>query len=51
MKKTYITIGFASLLFVLAAMLVGCGTGTVVTFGPDGIEVMPPTTPILIPTK
>jgi hypothetical protein len=51
MKHRRTTIALSSLLLVLAALLVSCGTGTTITFRPDGIEVVPPTAPILIPTK
>lgn len=39
----------ATLLIALA--LCSCGTGTVIEFGKDGIRVVPPTEPIVIPTK
>ncbi len=44
---------FAFLLISLASSiaLCSCGTGTVVTFGPDGIAITPPADPIVIPTK
>jgi hypothetical protein len=48
-----IAIGVAVGIIILAIafLVVGCGTGTVVTFGPNGIEIQPPTAPIIIPTK
>jgi hypothetical protein len=50
MKHTY-TIALLVTLAVLLVFLPSCGTGTVVTFGPDGIEIQPPSGPIVIPTK
>lgn len=36
-------------LLIIAFALCSCGTGTVITFGKDGITVTPPVEPIVIP--
>jgi hypothetical protein len=36
---------------IVVVLLAGCGTGTSVFFGPDGVVITPPTAPIVIPTK
>jgi hypothetical protein len=36
---------------LIAVSLVSCGTGTTIRFGESGIEVVPPATPFVIPTK
>jgi hypothetical protein len=48
-QRRFITL--AALLLPLAALVTGCGTGTTIIFGPDGIEIVPPAAPIVIPTK
>jgi hypothetical protein len=39
------------LAIVLCAFVVSCGTGTVISFGKDGITIIPPAEPIIFPTK
>lgn len=38
-------------LLAIIVTATSCGTGTVVTFGKDGITVTPPPEPIVIPTS
>jgi hypothetical protein len=40
------------ILLILAAFsLISCGTGTMLFFGPKGIEVIPPQENVVIPSK
>lgn len=47
--KTYIVWFIASVIASLA--IISCGTGTIIEFGKDGIKVVPPSEPIVIPTS
>lgn len=38
-------------LLALIVTSVSCGTGTIVEFGKDGISIIPPKEPVVIPTK
>jgi hypothetical protein len=50
-KDIAIGVAVGIIILAIAFLVVGCGTGTVVTFGKDGIEIQPPAGPIIIPTK
>lgn len=39
------------LILAVAIALSSCGTGTLVYFGPDGVQILPPVDPIVISTK
>jgi hypothetical protein len=50
-KNAVVAVVVGLLLLAAAALIVGCGTGTVITFGKDGIEIQPPAGPIVLPMK